>query len=128
LNIVCFRFHPPGRAEGDLDDLNRRLGAMVLEDGRVFYGTTEYAGKVAFRPAIVNWRSREEDVDLIVTVTRELGSKLLASTAQGRWSSVAWSSGASRSASRCCWTEAPAVCPRAGGRGASSHDRRGRAG
>ena len=69
-----------GRVEDDaeLDDLNRRLGAMVLADGRVYFGTTEFAGKVAFRPAVVNWRTREEDVDLIVEVTRELGSKMLA--------------------------------------------------
>ena len=80
LNIVCFRFRPRGVPESELDDLNRRLGAMVLEDGRVYFGTTEFAGKVAFRPAVVNWRTREEDVDLIVEVTRELGSKLLAAT------------------------------------------------
>ena len=83
LNVVCFRFHPAGVAEKDLDELNRRLGAMVLEDGRVYFGTTDYAGKVAFRPAIVNWRTGEEDVDLIVAVIRELGSKLL-STARER--------------------------------------------
>jgi hypothetical protein len=56
---------------------------MVLADGRVFFGTTQYAGKVAFRPAIVNWRTTERDVDLIVSVTRELGSRL-AATAPGR--------------------------------------------
>ena len=83
LNIVCFRFRPSGVPESELDDLNRRLGAMVLEDGRIYFGTTEYAGKVAFRPAIVNWRTTERDVDMIVEVTRELGSKLLA-TAPGR--------------------------------------------
>ena len=80
LNIVCFRFRPQGAPESELDDLNRRLGAMVLEDGRVYFGTTEFAGKVAFRPAVVNWRTEEEDVDLIVEVTRELGSKLIATT------------------------------------------------
>lgn len=84
LNIVCFRYKPPGIPDGELDDLNRKLGAMVLEDGRVYFGVTEYAGKVAFRPAIVNWRTTEKDVDLIVEVLRELGSKLLAATAQGR--------------------------------------------
>jgi glutamate/tyrosine decarboxylase-like PLP-dependent enzyme len=83
LNIVCFRFHPPGVPESELDEINRKLGEMVLEDGRVFFGTTQYAGKVAFRPAVVNWRTTEKDVDLIVEVTRELGSRLLA-TAQGR--------------------------------------------
>ncbi|TMD71918.1 MAG: aspartate aminotransferase family protein, partial [Chloroflexi bacterium] len=83
LNVVCFRFRPPGLPEAELDELNRRLGAMVLDDGRVYFGTTEYAGKVAFRPAIVNWRTTEKDVDLIVEVVRELGAKLLA-TAPGR--------------------------------------------
>jgi glutamate/tyrosine decarboxylase-like PLP-dependent enzyme len=81
LNIVCFRYRPPDVAEKDLDDLNRRLGEMVLEDGRVFFGTTVHEGRVAFRPAIVNWRTREEDVDMIVDVTRELGARLLGSRA-----------------------------------------------
>jgi glutamate/tyrosine decarboxylase-like PLP-dependent enzyme len=77
LNIVCFRYHPPGvDDEATLNDLNRRLGQAVLADGRVYVGTTDYAGKTAFRPAIVNWRTREEDVDLLVDVIRELGGKL----------------------------------------------------
>lgn len=79
LNVVCFRYRPPGVPEAALDDLNRKLGSMVLEDGRVYFGTTEYAGKVAFRPAIVNWRTGEKDVDLIVEVVRELGAKLASS-------------------------------------------------
>jgi glutamate/tyrosine decarboxylase-like PLP-dependent enzyme len=73
LNVVCFRYRPQGVAEADLDELNRRLGAAILADGRVFYGTTIYAGNVAFRPAISNWRTTEPDVDLIVAVARELG-------------------------------------------------------
>jgi glutamate/tyrosine decarboxylase-like PLP-dependent enzyme len=81
LNVVCFRFHPPGVPESALDELNRKLGASILEDGRVYFGTTDYAGKVAFRPAIVNWRTGEEDVDLIVKVVRELGARLVGSTA-----------------------------------------------
>ncbi|HXN91169.1 MAG TPA: aminotransferase class V-fold PLP-dependent enzyme [Candidatus Sulfotelmatobacter sp.] len=79
LNIVCFRFHPAGVAESELNELNRKLGSMVLEDGRVYFGTTDYAGKVAFRPAIVNWRTTEKDVDMIVPVARELGAKLVGS-------------------------------------------------
>jgi glutamate/tyrosine decarboxylase-like PLP-dependent enzyme len=78
LNIVCFRFRPPGVAESDLDALNERLGEAVLEDGRVFVGTTLYDGRVAFRPAIVNWRTDEGDVDLLVDVIRELGNDLVA--------------------------------------------------
>jgi glutamate/tyrosine decarboxylase-like PLP-dependent enzyme len=76
LNIVCFRFRPPGVAEEELDELNLALGRAVLEDGRVFFGTTRYEGKVAFRPAIVNWRTTERDVDLLVDVLLELGAKV----------------------------------------------------
>ena len=44
-------------AEVDLDALNMRIGQALLEDGRVYVGTTRYGGRVAFRPAIVNWRT-----------------------------------------------------------------------
>jgi glutamate/tyrosine decarboxylase-like PLP-dependent enzyme len=77
LNVVCFRYRPHGAAEEDLQELNRRLGQAVLDDGRVYFGTTVYGGKVAFRPAIVNWRTREEDVDLIVPTVLELGASLV---------------------------------------------------
>ena len=76
LNIVCFRYRPHGVSEERLDELNRRVGAAVIEDGRVIFGSTVYEGRLAFRPAIVNWRTREEDVDLIVDVTREIGARI----------------------------------------------------
>jgi len=78
LNIVCFRYRPEGVPEDDLNDLNRRLGEAVLEDGRVYVGTTVYRGRVAFRPAFVNWLTTEDDVDLLVDVIRELGVRLTA--------------------------------------------------
>jgi glutamate/tyrosine decarboxylase-like PLP-dependent enzyme len=78
LNIVCFRWRPPDAGEDELDDLNRTLGETLLEDGRVFAGTTVYDGNVAFRPAIVNWRTREEDVDLLVDVLLELAARVRA--------------------------------------------------
>ena len=76
LNIVCFRFRPEGVDDTHLNELNAQLGDALLEDGRVYAGTTVYGGRVAFRPAIVNWRTREEDVDYFVEVVRELGSRL----------------------------------------------------
>jgi glutamate/tyrosine decarboxylase-like PLP-dependent enzyme len=74
LNVVCFRHRPAGMPEDELDEHNRRLGEAVLEDGRVYMGTTVYDGRVAFRPAIVNWRTTEPDVDAIVDVVRELAA------------------------------------------------------
>jgi glutamate/tyrosine decarboxylase-like PLP-dependent enzyme len=72
LNIVCFRVRPPGYPDEALDELNRDLGVALLRDGRVFAGTTTYDGKVAFRPAIVNWQTQSHDVDLLVDVLLEL--------------------------------------------------------
>jgi glutamate/tyrosine decarboxylase-like PLP-dependent enzyme len=76
LNIVCFRWRPAGAAESQLDELNRRLGIALLQDGRVFAGTTLFEGKVALRPAIVNWRTRPQDVDVLVDVLLELAGGL----------------------------------------------------
>jgi glutamate/tyrosine decarboxylase-like PLP-dependent enzyme len=72
LNIVCFRVRPADVPEAALDELNRRLGEALLADGRVFAGTTTYEGRIAFRPAIVNWSTEEGDVDLLIDVLLEL--------------------------------------------------------
>lgn len=81
LNIVCFRFCPDGVGQDDLDALNQRLGAEVLRDGRVYVGTTRFEGQVAFRPAIVNWRTSRVDVELLLDVVQELGAELVRSGA-----------------------------------------------
>ncbi|MGH2700131.1 MAG: pyridoxal phosphate-dependent decarboxylase family protein [Actinomycetota bacterium] len=80
LNIVCFRYRPAGVPEDELDDLNLRLGEAVLADGRVYFGTTRFEGKVAFRPAIVNYRTVAADVDLLVEVVQELGAEITAAS------------------------------------------------
>ena len=76
LNVVCFRYRPDGRSEAELDDINRRLGEALLDDGRVFAGTTVYNGHVGLRPAISNWRTTAADLDVFVDVVRELGASL----------------------------------------------------
>jgi len=78
LNIVCFRYLAPGLDGPALDALNARIGAAILEDGRVYVGTTRYGGKTAFRPAISNWRTTEDDVDLLVDIILELGAREVA--------------------------------------------------
>ncbi len=76
LNIVCFRYNPGNLAEPQLNQLNEQLGEAILEDGRVYAGTTRFENKVGLRPAIANWRIREKDIDLFIDVVRELGKKL----------------------------------------------------
>jgi glutamate/tyrosine decarboxylase-like PLP-dependent enzyme len=75
LCVVCFRYRPPDVPEERLDELNRQLGADLLADGRVYAGTTVYRGMTALRPAIVNWRTTPDDIDLFVRVVRELGAR-----------------------------------------------------
>ena len=50
--------------------------AAPISDGRVFAGLTRYAGHVALRPAIVNWRTRAADIDLLIEVLLELAADL----------------------------------------------------
>src|SRR5207247_9447768 len=76
LNIVCSRYRPKDATPEELDALNLRLGAELLAEGRVYVGTTRYCGVVAFRPAIVNCRPTESDVELIVAVVRAIGASL----------------------------------------------------
>lgn len=76
LNIVCFRFNPGGLNARGLDDLNRRLGEAIISDGRVLAGTTLFEGRVALRPAIVNWRTGTADIDYFMEVVAELAHAL----------------------------------------------------
>jgi glutamate/tyrosine decarboxylase-like PLP-dependent enzyme len=74
LNVVCFRYNPGGWNEDKLNEINQAIGKAVIEDGRVYMGTTKYGDKVAFRPAIVNWRTGRKDVELITDVVQEIGN------------------------------------------------------
>ena len=74
LNIVCFRYHEPDLEESKLNDINRSIAEMLLEDGRVFAGGTVYEGRAALRPALSNWITTETDLDLFVEVVLELGA------------------------------------------------------
>ena len=73
-----------GLAADRLDDLNARIGAEILRDGRIYMGTTRYRGMTVFRPAIVNWRTTEIDVDLITDIVREIGAGLALSGERSR--------------------------------------------
>ena len=74
FNIVCFRYRPDGVQEDELDALNLEIEERILMDGRVYVGSTRWAGTVGFRPAFVNWRTTRGDAELILEVIRDLGS------------------------------------------------------
>ena len=77
LNIVCFRFNPGKLNEAELNNLNQKLGEAIIEDGRVYVGTTQYGSVTALRPAIVNWRMRAQDIEYFVDVVRDVGNRVL---------------------------------------------------
>ena len=70
LNIVCFRFIASG---ADLDRLNTDIVADLQEDGIAAPSTVTVNGKLAIRAAIVNHRTRAEDVDALVDAVLATG-------------------------------------------------------
>jgi glutamate/tyrosine decarboxylase-like PLP-dependent enzyme len=71
LNIVCFRY----RAEPS-DDINGDIVIALQESGVAAPSTTRIGARLAIRAAIVNHRTREEDVDRLVEETLSLGRRL----------------------------------------------------
>jgi glutamate/tyrosine decarboxylase-like PLP-dependent enzyme len=78
LSITCFRYRPPGDSDdADVDRLNRRLLEVLQRDGEVFLTGTELAGRFVLRACIINFRTTEEDVKLIVNVVRRAGRRIV---------------------------------------------------
>ncbi len=77
LCITSFRYAPAGLDDEQLNRLNARLGEAILCDGRIYMGTTVFGGRVAFKPAFVNWRTTSREIELVLPTLRELGRDLL---------------------------------------------------
>ena len=81
LNVVCFRAHPPQLDdEAALERLNESVAIAVQESGAAVLSTTRVGGKRALRACIVNHRTVEADLDLVVDAVRkaalEIGTAL----------------------------------------------------
>jgi aromatic-L-amino-acid/L-tryptophan decarboxylase len=72
LNIVCFRYKD---ALGDLDRLNIDITADLQESGIAAPSTTSVGGKLAIRAAIVNHRTTEPDIALVVDAVLAAGRR-----------------------------------------------------
>jgi glutamate/tyrosine decarboxylase-like PLP-dependent enzyme len=75
LNIVAFRYNPGEMDDAELDTLNDELGKKVLIDGRFMVGTSKLGDRTIFRPAFSNWRTRYEDVEVLLDVICELAEE-----------------------------------------------------
>jgi glutamate/tyrosine decarboxylase-like PLP-dependent enzyme len=68
LNIVCFRFRGP-----DADRLNAEIVSALQNSGIAAPSTTVLDGRLVIRAAIVNHRTCEEDILLVVDEVLRLG-------------------------------------------------------
>jgi aromatic-L-amino-acid/L-tryptophan decarboxylase len=72
LNIVCFRYVA---ADGDLDRLNANIVADLQEAGIAAPSTTVVSGSLAIRAAIVNHRTTQADIAILVDAVLESGQR-----------------------------------------------------
>lgn len=75
LSIFCFRYHPPGYT-GDLDALNQRILARVQKSGRSYVSNASVHGKFALRGCVLNYRTREEHMRLLLADIRETAKEI----------------------------------------------------
>jgi glutamate/tyrosine decarboxylase-like PLP-dependent enzyme len=66
LNMVCWRFAPPGLDEAATDQFNRDAVVAIQRDGRAFLTPTTWQGRQAIRCAFDNWATSPDDVRILV--------------------------------------------------------------
>jgi len=79
LNVVCFRY----RSE-DAQRINPRIAIELQESGVAAPSTTVLEGRLAIRAAIVNHRTSEREIDLLVEKTVDLGRAMEARAGSSR--------------------------------------------
>jgi aromatic-L-amino-acid/L-tryptophan decarboxylase len=76
--VVCFRYAPAELAgdEATIDSLNRELLRRLQLGGEAFISGTVLRGRFALRACIVNYKTRDEDIDRLVDLVRVIGSEV----------------------------------------------------
>ncbi|KAA5540551.1 aminotransferase class V-fold PLP-dependent enzyme [Roseiconus nitratireducens] len=73
LNIVCFRYKPPGFPTSQLDRLNIELVAAIQSSGVAVPSSTRINERVAVRVNLTNHRTRKEDLLEFLNAALRLG-------------------------------------------------------
>jgi glutamate/tyrosine decarboxylase-like PLP-dependent enzyme len=76
LNIVCFRYRAPERDTEGLNRFNQELLLRLQESGVAVPSYTTLRGDYAIRACIVNHRTVQSDLDLLIDEVVRLGRQL----------------------------------------------------
>ncbi len=72
LNVVCFRYRAPGPSESDVDAFNDELVIRLQESGVAVTSSTSVGSRRAIRVCIVNHRTRDEDLTILLDELRRI--------------------------------------------------------
>jgi aromatic-L-amino-acid/L-tryptophan decarboxylase len=73
LNVVTFRYRGRGLTDAQLDALNAEVVMRIQESGVAVPSTTRLRGRTVIRLAIVNHRTLDADLDLLVDAVLQTG-------------------------------------------------------
>ncbi len=76
INIVCFRYVGKGGTEAELKALNTEIMMRIQESGMAVVTDTTLKGRHSLRAAIVNHRTRREDLDITIREVLRWGREL----------------------------------------------------
>ncbi len=79
LSTTCFRYAPA--TAPDLEALNRAVLEKVNQEGKVYLSSTQLGSSFVLRANIVNFRTQEDDLDVLIECIRRAGEKVLAAKA-----------------------------------------------
>jgi glutamate/tyrosine decarboxylase-like PLP-dependent enzyme len=79
LGVLCFRFNPPGRdfSGEELEVLNQAIQDKIVASGVAMISSTRLRGEFSLRLAILNYRSRWEDVVETLSAIETTGEELM---------------------------------------------------
>jgi glutamate/tyrosine decarboxylase-like PLP-dependent enzyme len=67
LSIACFRYVPEGDCTAEqIDAVNRRIIDTIVGEGSSYMSPTTLDGRYSLRVCIVNFRTTEHDMDLLL--------------------------------------------------------------
>lgn len=76
LQIVCFRYAPPGMDDNAIDALNARIVATIQRRGIAAPSACRMDGKLCIRVCITNHRTTDSDLAILVQAVEVIGDEL----------------------------------------------------